>query len=190
MTDRASETTRGLLRRVAVAFASVVCLTASAAGAQEVPVIQARSNQPVYTYDLLVNQLLINDPVAFAMQHQQQLNVTKAQRDSLRQFERDLKQQRSAILREAEELLSRPLPSRSQQFDPLELPAPARAGYIAMMEATLSYGPRVNALFDNTQLAVLAELRAEWVPPQPKAGARKAAFKVEQVSSPGGRPPM
>lgn len=177
------------LARGAGTVTAMLCLAVSAAGAQEVPVIQARSNQPVYTYDLLVNQLLINDPVAFAMQHQKQLKVTKAQRDSLRQFERDLKQQRSPILRDAEELLSRPFPSSSQQFDPSALPPRVSEGYGQMLEATLAYGPRVSALFDGTQLSTLAELRAAWTPPPPKANTRKQAFTITEVRT-GRAPPM
>jgi hypothetical protein len=187
--DRRSWSDRVIVRG-SVALLAALALMPASARAQEARVIQAQSNQPVYTSDLLVHQLEINDPVAFALRHEKQLKISKPQRDTLRQFERALRQQRSPILREAEQQLNRPMPARSQQFDPLALPAPVREGYVAMMEATLGYGPRVNALLDSTQLAALAELRAAWVPPQPKAGARKAAFTIDQVSPPGGRPPM
>jgi hypothetical protein len=188
LSGRSIEQGRGRVARMATVFAVLCVVTASGAGAQEVPLLQARSAQPTFTYDLLVNQLLINDPVAFAMQHEKQLRVTKAQRDSLRQFERDLKQQRSPILRAAEDELSRPLPRSSQQFDPAALPPRVSEGYAQMLEATLAYAPRVNALLDSTQLGTLVELRASWTPPPPKM-SRKQTLTVDQVRT-GRTPPM
>lgn len=189
MSDGLITSVRGRLVRGALALTALLCISASGGGAQEVPIIQARSNQKVFTYDLLVNQLLINDPVAFAMEHQKPLKVTKAQRDSLRQFERDLRQQRSPILRAAEDQLNRPMPSMSQQFDPLALPPRVNEGYVQMLEATLAYAPRVTALFDSDQLTTLAELRATWTPPPPKVNNRKQAFKITDVQT-GRTPPM
>lgn len=179
---------RGRAGRAAVVFTAVCSMAVSSLEAQDVPLLQARSAQPTFTYDLLVNQLLINDPVAFAMQHEKQLKVTRAQRDSLRQFERDLKQQRSPILRAAEEELNRPLPRSSQQFDPTALPPRVSEGYAQMLEATLAYAPRVNALLDSTQLGTLVALRASWTPPPPKM-SRRQPLTVDQVRT-GRTPPM
>jgi hypothetical protein len=172
-----------------VVLTAVCSVAASGLGAQDVPLLQARSAQPTLPYELLVNQLLINDPVAFAMHHEKPLKVTKAQRDSLRRFERDLKQQRSPILRAAEEQLNRTQPNTALLFDPAALPPRVGEGYVQMLEATLSYAPRVRALFDSAQLATLSELRTSWTPPPPKVSARKMPFVINDVRS-GRTPPM
>lgn len=189
MSGRVIERVRGRAARVGAVLAVLCVVAASSAGAQEVALLQARSAQPTLPYELLVNQLLINDPVAFAMQHQKQLNVTKAQRDSLRRFERELKQQRSPILRVAEEQLNRTLSNSAQLFDPMMLPPSVSEGYVQMLEATLSYAPRVNALLDSGQLATLAALRASWTPPPPRVSTRRQAFKITEVRT-GRTPPM
>lgn len=167
---------RVLALRLGLTLAS---LAPTALAAQAPELLLARSDGGASFSALLKHQVEINDPVRFALSKEKALQLTKAQKDSLKALQRVTDRDRNRVIRELER--RHPM-AGGTELRTIPLTANDLALLDSVMTLTLANGPHVQALLDSAQAATYQAERSAFRPvPLPP---ERRAFRVDRVQPP------